>query len=112
MICFYIYRYMCYVCCDHSQLTDFWIYGMQLVCMTAQLYFCCKHMAVFLPVTTRALEYYDIKVLECVTRQFMTSNSFISVTEPVWSWHCFHKVWTWQSVLAVSTLSHEKIQIL
>jgi len=76
---------MCYVCCDHSQLTDFWIYGMLLVCMTAQLYFCCKHMAVFLPVTTRALEYYDIKVLACVTTQYMTSNSFISVTEPVWS---------------------------
>jgi hypothetical protein len=61
MICFYIYHYMCYVCCDHSHLTDFWIYGMQLVCMTAQLYFCCKHMSIFLPVTTRASEYHGIK---------------------------------------------------
>jgi len=39
----------------------------------------------FLAVTTRALEYYDNKVLECVTRQYMISNSFISDTGPVWS---------------------------
>jgi len=42
----------------------------------------------------------------------MISNSFISVARPVWSWHCFHKIWTWQSACFLYPVTWEDTNLV